>query len=118
MEPVIKIIQTAQGDEVKWRDLGVQELRDYFSFGWTRLWWTAVRSFQTHLGFGGAFTESAAYVTANADEEARGKILKAYFNKNPDWHIIWGVPPLTDVTFRWNRIHMWKMETWHYKHLI
>lgn len=81
MEPVIKIIQTAQGDEVKWRDLGVQELRDYFSFRMDTVVVDSSQEFQTHLGFGGAFTESAAYVTANADEEARGKILKAYFNK-------------------------------------
>lgn len=81
MEPVIKIIQTTQGDEVKWRDLGVQELRDYFSFRMDTVVVDSSQEFQTHLGFGGAFTESAAYVTANADEEARGKILKAYFNK-------------------------------------
>ena len=32
MEPTIKMIQTVQGDDVKWRNLGEQELRDYFSF--------------------------------------------------------------------------------------
>lgn len=81
MEPIIKIIQTAQGDEVKWRDLGVQELRDYFSFRMDTVVVDSSQEFQTHLGFGGAFTESAAYVMANAGEEAREKILKAYFNK-------------------------------------
>jgi glucosylceramidase len=82
MEPVIRIIQTAQGDEIKWRDLGSVELRDYFSFRMDTIVVNSSKEFQTHLGFGGAFTESAAYVMANASETARKEILKAYFNKD------------------------------------
>ena len=81
MEPVIRIIQTAQGDEVKWRDLGSLELRDYFSFRMDTVVVDSSQEFQTHLGFGGAFTESAAYVMANASEEVRADIIKAYINK-------------------------------------
>lgn len=81
MEPVIRIIQTAQGDEVKWRDLGSLELRDYFSFRMDTVVVDSNQEFQTHLGFGGAFTESAAYVMANASEDVRADIIKAYFNK-------------------------------------
>lgn len=33
-------------------------------------------------GFGGAFTESAAYVWANAPKEARDEIIEAYFGKD------------------------------------
>lgn len=81
MGPVIRMIQTAQGDGINWRDLGTHELRDYFSFRMDTVAVDSSQEFQTHLGFGGAFTESAAYVLANASEEARAEILKAYFNK-------------------------------------
>ena len=81
MEPTIKMIQTVQGDDVKWRNLGEQELRDYFSFRMDTVVVDSSQEFQTHLGFGGAFTEAAAYVMENASEEARKEILKAYFNK-------------------------------------
>lgn len=82
MEPVIRMIQTAQGDNIKWRDLGSQELRDYFSFRMDTVVVDSSQEFQTHMGFGGAFTESAAYVFENASEEARQEVLKAYFNKD------------------------------------
>ena len=62
MEPTIKMIQTVQGDDVKWRNLGEQELRDYFSFRMDTVVVDSSQEFQTHLGFGGAFTEAAAYV--------------------------------------------------------
>ena len=70
MEPTIKMIQTVQGDDVKWRNLGEQELRDYFSFRMDTVVVDSSQEFQTHLGFGGAFTEAAAYVMENASEEA------------------------------------------------
>jgi len=36
--------------------------------------------YQTHIGFGGAFTEAAAYTFYNMNEENRKKILKKYFD--------------------------------------
>ena len=46
MEPTIKMIQTVQGDDVKWRNLGEQELRDYFSFRMDTVVVTVARSFR------------------------------------------------------------------------
>lgn len=37
--------------------------------------------FQTHLGFGGAFTESAAYTLSQISEEKRQEALEAYFDQ-------------------------------------
>lgn len=39
------------------------------------------QTFQTHMGFGGAFTESASYVLATAGEKVREEVAKAYFSK-------------------------------------
>lgn len=39
-------------------------------------------AFQTVMGFGGAFTESAGYVYANLPPEARKEILRAYFGQD------------------------------------
>ena len=63
MEPTIKMIQTVQGDDVKWRNLGEQELRDYFSFRMDTVVVDSSQEFQTHLGFGGAFTERTLWKT-------------------------------------------------------
>ena len=81
MEPVIRIIQTAQCEQIKWKDLGEHDLRDYFSFRMDTVVVDSTQEFQTHLGFGGAFTEAAAYVLANASEEVKDEVIKAYFNK-------------------------------------
>lgn len=81
MEPVIRIIQTAQSEQIKWKDLGEYDLRDYFSFRMDTVVVDSTQEFQTHLGFGGAFTEAAAYVLANASEEVKDEVIKAYFNK-------------------------------------
>ena len=39
------------------------------------------KPFQTMLGFGGAFTEAAAYTLSKMPSEKREEVLKAYFNK-------------------------------------
>ena len=81
MEPIMRIIQTAQGDDKAWRELEPQELRDYYSFRMDTVVVDSSQTFQTHIGFGGAFTEAAAYTLANASEETRKKVIEAYFNK-------------------------------------
>jgi glucosylceramidase len=40
------------------------------------------KPFQTMMGFGGAFTEAAAYTLSQMPEEKRTEVLKAYFDKN------------------------------------
>jgi glucosylceramidase len=45
-----------------------------------RVWVDSTKRFQTHLGFGGAFTESAAVVWANLGERQRAHVLKDYFD--------------------------------------
>lgn len=81
MEPMMRVVQTAQGAEEYWKELDPHELRDYYSFRMDTVVVDSSQEFQTHKGFGGAFTESAAYTFANATKKNRDEILRAYFNK-------------------------------------
>ncbi|MBN1624406.1 MAG: glycoside hydrolase family 30 protein [Clostridia bacterium] len=40
------------------------------------------RKYQTMLGFGGAFTESAAYTLSKIDKELRDEVIRAYYDTN------------------------------------
>ena len=42
----------------------------------------SAKTYQTHMGFGGAFTESAAYVLAQAGDKIRDEVCRAYFSKD------------------------------------
>lgn len=78
---MIKVIQTAQADETVWKEIGQLELEDVYNFRAETVKIDSANSFQTHMGFGGAFTEAAAYTLANTSEENRKEIVEAYFNK-------------------------------------
>jgi glucosylceramidase len=82
MERMMRIIQTAKGDDVPWRELSPQRLRENYSFGMDSVLVDSSQTFQTHMGFGGAFTESAAYTLSHTTEENRKKVIEAYFNKD------------------------------------
>lgn len=81
MKPIVEIIQTAKREQSKWDRVGELELHDYYNFRMNTVSVDCKRSYQTLLGFGGAFTEAAAYTWANTAPETREKIVEAYFDK-------------------------------------
>lgn len=78
---MIKVIQTARTDKTVWKEIGRLELNNVYDFRMNTVKVTSEKTFQTHMGFGGAFTEAAAYTLANTSEENRKEIIKAYFSK-------------------------------------
>ena len=81
MKPTVKVIQTAKREQSTWKKIGELELFDYYNFRMDTVSVDSKRSYQTLIGFGGAFTESSAYTWANADEESKAEIVEAYFDK-------------------------------------
>lgn len=81
MKPTVKVIQTAKREQSKWNKIDELELFDYYNFRMNTVSVDSKRSYQTLLGFGGAFTESSAFTWANADEESKQRIVEAYFDK-------------------------------------
>lgn len=78
---MIKVIQTAQANKTVWQDLGQIELNDVYDLRMNTIKINSEKTFQTHMGFGGAFTEAAAYTLANTNEANQKEVIKAYFNK-------------------------------------
>ena len=54
MEPIMRVVQTAQGSKEFWKELDPHELRDYYSFRMDTVVVDSSQEFQTHKGFGGA----------------------------------------------------------------
>lgn len=78
---MVRVIQTAQKDGRAWRESEKLELRDAYDFNMHTVRVDSSKTFQTHIGFGGAFTEAAAYTLAGTNDKNRQEIIKAYFNK-------------------------------------
>lgn len=76
-----KIIQSKKADLKPWQELGEVELTKDFALGGTTVLVDSSKEFQTHLGFGGAFTEASAHVYSNTSEANQKKIIEAYFDK-------------------------------------
>ena len=74
MKPVVKVIQTAKNEKQAWRKLDDLELFKYYNFRMNTVSVDSSISYQKLLGFGGAFTEAAAYTWANADEKSKDEI--------------------------------------------
>ena len=81
MRPKMRVIQTMQGQEKPWEELDTLYLDEVYNFRMDTVEVDSSKEFQTHLGFGGAFTEAAAYTLAESSPENRKKIVSAYFNK-------------------------------------
>lgn len=81
MKKMIRVIQTAQAQKEVWKELEPLEISGDYSFRVDTVDVDSSKSFQTHMGFGGAFTEASAYTLANTNEENRKEIIQAYFNK-------------------------------------
>ena len=78
---MVKVIQTAQSNDNAWCEKEKIELSDSYNIEVDTVEINSDKTFQTHLGFGGAFTEAAAYTLANTSEANRKEIIEAYFNK-------------------------------------
>lgn len=81
MKPMIKVIRTAKKQNEAWQELEPLELNSVYNFRMDTVEVDSSKSFQTHMGFGGAFTEAAAYTLAGTSEKNRKEIIRAYFNK-------------------------------------
>ena len=78
---MVKVIQTAKGSSQMWKQLDYINLEEQFDIRADHVRVDSSKTFQTHLGFGGAFTEAAAYTLANTDKKNRNRIIKAYFSR-------------------------------------
>ena len=54
MEPIMRVVQSAQGSREFWKELDPHELRDYYSFRMDTVVVDSSQEFQTHKGSGGA----------------------------------------------------------------
>ena len=79
---MVKVIQTAKGSGQMWKELDPISLKEEFDTRVDHVRVDSSKTFQTHLGFGGAFTEAAAYTLANTTEENQKDVVKAYFSKS------------------------------------
>lgn len=79
---MVKVIQTAKDSGQMWKELDSVTLKETFNTRMDNVRVDSSKTFQTHLGFGGAFTEAAAYTLANTTEENRENVVKAYFSKS------------------------------------
>ncbi len=78
---MIRVITTARANEKPWQEKEALELNNEYCFNMDTINVDTSKTFQTHMGFGGAFTEAAAYTFANTNEENKKAIIEAYFNK-------------------------------------
>lgn len=78
---MVKAIQTAKNSGQMWKQLKPINMGEKLNPRLDHVRVDSNKTFQTHLGFGGAFTEAAAYTLANTATENRDNIIKAYFDK-------------------------------------
>ncbi len=64
-----------------------------------RLFLDSKKTYQTMLGFGGAFTEAAAYTLSHVSETNRKKVLHAYFSKTEGLNYNLGRVPIHSCDF-------------------
>ncbi|WP_418909848.1 glycoside hydrolase family 30 protein [Bacillus pinisoli] len=77
----MKIIQTAQGKDEKFYEIEARMVESEKKDETTLLTVDPSQSFQKIMGFGGAFTEAAAYTLAQISPEDRMKVIESYFDK-------------------------------------
>lgn len=76
----VKIIQTAKETDDRLTEKGIFDLVNEKSSG-VVLSIDGTKSFQTIIGFGGAFTEAAAYTLSRIEPSKRDEIIKKYFDQ-------------------------------------
>lgn len=79
----VKVIQTAKNTGDRFEEKGIASVATGVPLqGTTTLRLDLEKSYQTFMGFGGAFTEAAAYTLAQIPDEDRKRVIESYFNKN------------------------------------
>jgi glucosylceramidase len=77
----LKVIQTAKNTGDRFAEKEIVSLTNAANEQTPVLMLVPDMKYQTFIGFGGAFTEAAAYTLAQISEEERLKVIDSYFNK-------------------------------------
>lgn len=77
----MRVIQTAQGKSERFADVQSRIISNENKAVSHRLTVDTTIKYQKIMGFGGAFTEAAAYTLAQIPKEDRMKIIESYFDK-------------------------------------
>ena len=76
-----KVIQTAKSIGSPMKELEPITLAPDYEIDQETIIVDSKTTFQTHIGFGGAFTEAAAVTFKDTSDDNKKKIIEAYFNK-------------------------------------
>jgi glucosylceramidase len=77
----IKVFRTAEKTNEKIKHVDTLLVTKDFSTKTPMIILNPQKTYQTHIGFGGAFTESAAYTLSLLPEEKQNEIIHAYFSE-------------------------------------
>ncbi|MCR5836383.1 MAG: glucosylceramidase [Lachnospiraceae bacterium] len=77
----MKIVQSVKENRVLWAEKEIGNLGENYNFDQDTIRVDSSEKYQQIIGFGGAFTEAAAYTLKNTSEENQKEIIKAYFDK-------------------------------------
>lgn len=78
---MIKAYLTQKSSDVHFKEIKIRPLSENFGGGQNNVIVDTTQRFQKHLGFGGAFTESAWRAVSVLSEEERQKVINAYFSE-------------------------------------
>lgn len=78
----LKVIRTVLSKKEKHDILKPEKMDKHLDFSVEQIVIDPSRSYQKHLGFGGAFTESAAYTLSCLSEDEQEKVIENYFGKH------------------------------------
>lgn len=76
-----KVIRTAKTNKEYWAEKQPVTLSNDYDTYRKVIAVDSTQEFQTHIGFGGAFTEAAAYTLSEVSPDKREEVLNAYFDK-------------------------------------
>lgn len=79
---MIKVVQTAKDSDTPMKELDDITLGLDYEMDQETIIVDSNTTFQTHIGFGGAFTEAAAVTFKETNDDNKKKIIEAYFNKD------------------------------------
>lgn len=76
-----QLIESRLKDKLYWKDLGLINLSVSDQITSSLIHIDPKQTYQTHLGFGGAFTESASYTWSTLSKDKQKEIIDLYFTK-------------------------------------
>ncbi|HEY8436410.1 MAG TPA: glycoside hydrolase family 30 protein [Haloplasmataceae bacterium] len=79
---VVRIVRTAKNTGDRLKEIQKVEMTKDFNLQIPLIALNPEEEYQTHIGFGGAFTEAACYTLSEISDEKRHEVLKAYFDPN------------------------------------